>query len=291
MKYDIRLTIGYDYGAPSDHARTLVRMLPSDLPGQQIVTARLLTVEPMPSERHETTDFFGNVMTALVFHEPIDSVELTLRARAERLAAPPSLDLTPNLGALTAEIDGYPGLEGMAPHHFLGPSPRIAPDLDISEFAAGFTAPDLTVMQIVEAIGQAIHDEMRFDATATSVETTPSEAFSNRHGVCQDFSHVMIAALRAVGIPAGYVSGFLRTTPPPGQPRLEGADAMHAWVMAWCGTKAGWVEYDPTNACMVGLDHVVVAYGRDYSDVSPVKGALRTSGVQDTRHQVDVEPL
>ena len=291
MRYDIRLTIGYDYGGPSDHARTLVRLLPSDIPGRQIVSSRLLTVEPVPSERREATDFFGNAMTSFFFHDPIERIELSLRARAERLALPAELDLSPDLPGLGAEIAAHPGLDPAAPHHYLGPSSRVAPDPAIASFARDLSAPGLTAMQLVERVGRAIHAEMRFDAGATDVDTPPAEAFANRHGVCQDFSHVMIAALRALGVPAGYVSGFLRTIPPPGQPRLEGADAMHAWVCAWCGSEAGWIEFDPTNACAVGLDHIAVAHGRDYGDVSPVKGALRSSGPQATRHSVDVEPL
>ena len=100
-----------------------------------------------------------------------------------------------------------------------------------------------------------------------------------------------IAALRSLGIPAGYVSGFLRTIPPPGQPRMEGADAMHAWISAWCGAEMGWLEFDPTNDCAVGVDHIAVAYGRDYADVAPVKGAIRTTGEQSSKQSVDVEPL
>lgn len=110
-------------------------------------------------------------------------------------------------------------------------------------------------------------------------------------GVCQDFAQVMIACLRGIGIPAGYVSGFLRTLPPPGRPRLEGADAMHAWVRAWCGWQAGWIEYDPTSAQVAGSDHIVVARGRDYGDVAPVKGVLRIAGDQKTEHAVDVVPV
>jgi transglutaminase-like putative cysteine protease len=104
-------------------------------------------------------------------------------------------------------------------------------------------------------------------------------------------THIMILALQALGIPAGYVSGFLRTLPPPGGVRLEGVDAMHAWVRAWCGSAQGWIEYDPTNACAVGQDHIVVAYGRDYADVSPVRGVLRTTGDQVSVQRVDVIPL
>lgn len=291
MRYDISLTVGYDYGGPSDHARTLVRLQPPDLPMRQSVTSRLLIVDPVPSERREVTDFFGNLMTALAYHDPIDRIELTLRARVERLAPPPSLDLSPDLAGLAAEIRTHPGLAPAAPHHFLGRSARVAPVAAITDFARAQVAGVQTVMQIVERVGTALHDEMRFDATATDVDTPAADAFENRHGVCQDFSHIMIAALRALGIPAGYVSGFLRTEPPPGQPRLEGADAMHAWVSAWCGTETGWVEFDPTNACLVGLDHITIAHGRDYGDVSPVKGVLRTSGPQNTHHSVDVLPV
>ena len=144
--------------------------------------------------------------------------------------------------------------------------------------------------ETVSAIGQALFAHMRFDANATTVDTTPSEAFAKRRGVCQDFSHIMIACLRGIGIPAGYVSGFLCTKPPPGKPRLEGADAMHAWVQAWCGEAAGWVEFDPTNNCLAGGDHIVVAHGRDYGDVAPVKGTMRISGNQKSRQAVDVIP-
>jgi transglutaminase-like putative cysteine protease len=291
MQYDIRLSIGYNYGAPSDRARTVVRLLPSNLPGRQRITARLLSVLPEPQERRDTTDFFGNAMSILSFHDPIKRIEFKLHARAERLAPAGSLDLSPSLGALGADIVAYRSLDSLSPHHFLGASKRVGEEPEIARFAIQLADPRLTVRQTVEAVSNAIHSEMRFDPGATDVDTSPGDAFANRHGVCQDFSHVMIAALRALGIPAGYVSGFLRTIPPPGQPRLDGADAMHAWVMAWCGTETGWVEVDPTNACWVETDHIVVAYGRDYADIAPVKGVLRTSGAQNSRHSVDVEPI
>jgi transglutaminase-like putative cysteine protease len=132
---------------------------------------------------------------------------------------------------------------------------------------------------------------MTFDAEATTVDTPPREAFARGRGVCQDFTHVMIAGLRGIGIPAGYVSGFLRTFPPPGQPRLEGADAMHAWVRAWVGREMGWIEFDPTNDQAAGVDFVTVAVGRDYDDVAPIRGALRSAGRAETRQAVDVLPL
>ncbi|EEE47580.1 transglutaminase family protein [Roseibium alexandrii] len=291
MRYEIRLTVGYDYGAPSEHARTLVRLLPSDVAGKQIVPSRLLTVGPKPQERHDTRDFFGNVMTVLVFHEPIDKIEVSLKATVERLQPAASLDFSPDLQKLEQEVLANRNLTAVAPAHYTGISPRVPADPAITEFAKSQAGKGLSTMSIVESIGKALHEQMRFDPEATEVSTPPAEAYSKRHGVCQDFSHIMISGLRSLGIPAGYVSGFLRTLPPKGQPRLEGADAMHAWVCAWCGIETGWIEYDPTNACIAGSDHIVVAYGRDYSDVAPVKGVLRSSGDQSSFHSVDVRPL
>jgi len=149
----------------------------------------------------------------------------------------------------------------------------------------------MTTLQAVEAIGLAINRDMTFEPGSTQVNTPPEEAFARRRGVCQDFSHIMIGCLRAIGIPAGYVSGFLRTKPPEGKPRLEGADAMHAWVRAWYGPRIGWIEYDPTNGVRSGDQHIVVAYGRDYGDVAPVRGVVRISGAQKSSQAVDVVPL
>jgi transglutaminase-like putative cysteine protease len=230
-------------------------------------------------------------MCVLAFHDPIDRIEFSLGARVERMSPDSSLDLSPGLGALGAEVNDCRSLDRRAPHHFLGTSKRVGHEPEIAAFAAGVQDRSLTVRRMVEAVSSAVHGEMRFDPEATDVDTPPGEAFANRHGVCQDFSHVMIAALRSLGIPAGYVSGFLRTVPPPGQPRLEGADAMHAWVSAWCGAEAGWIEVDPTNDCVVGTDHIAVAHGRDYADIAPVKGVLRTSGLQTSNQSVDVEPI
>jgi transglutaminase-like putative cysteine protease len=134
----------------------------------------------------------------------------------------------------------------------------------------------------------SIHRDFAYDKESTNVDTSPLEAFNLKRGVCQDFVHVMIAGLRGVGIPAGYVSGFLRTIPPKGKPRLEGADAMHAWVRVWCGLHSGWIELDPTNAMLAGTDHITIGYGRDYSDISPIIGVLRTSGRHETKQTVDV---
>lgn len=291
MLYDIALTIDYDFEPPSGSGRQLLRLMPANLPGRQRLVAGRLAVEPPPDERRESRDFWGNAVTELAFRRDHAREGFRLTARVDCTAAASVLDLSPPLDLLTAEAAGVASIGPDAPHHFLGASPRVGPWPAATDYARAQIAPGMTALKVVEVVSHALHRDMRFDAEATTVDTDPQEAFNRRHGVCQDFTQVTIACLRGLGVPAGYVSGFLCTIPPPGTERLAGADAMHAWVRAWCGIEAGWVEFDPTNAVMAATDHVVVAIGRDYEDVAPVRGVLRVAGAQKSRQQVDVVPL
>ncbi|MCH8464958.1 MAG: transglutaminase family protein [Roseinatronobacter sp.] len=288
MRYDIRLTLDHSYPAASDHARNLLRLLPSDGPNQRILR-RLLTIVPHPNERRDWQDYFGNVTTLVAWHIPVCAIRFEVSVQAERWAGS-AMDISTPLRALGPEIVAA-GLSSSAPLHYRPPSPRIGPSAAIARFAQAQCHQAYSTREAVEALGRALHDLMRFDPTATEVTTPPAEAFAARRGVCQDYAQIMICGLRAVGIPAGYVSGFIRTTPPPGQKRLEGVDAMHGWVMAWCGATQGWLEYDPTNAQWAGEDYITTAIGRDYADAAPVRGAVRTAGGQQTKHAVDMIPL
>lgn len=288
--YDIRLDITYTYTTPAKTSRSLLRLLPRTTPEQTLLSG-LVTADPPPAHQSNAVDFFGNATTETVYDRPLDHISFRFGGRVRRHAQPPLLDLSTELGRLETETAGIVSLAPDAPHHFLPVSPRAAHDPAITDFVRAVLHPEMSVIDGVLAAAHALHGEMRFDPTATDVTTEPGAAFAARSGVCQDFSHILIAGLRALGVPAGYVSGFLRTEPPPGQPRLEGADAMHAWVRAWCGQEAGWIEVDPTNNVRVGDDHVVVAYGRDYGDVAPVRGTLRAAGPHTTDHSVDVVPL
>lgn len=291
MLYDVKLAISYTYPVASVKSRTVMRLMPSNIDGRQVVRSRLITADPPPTERHETTDFFGNAMTSCVWHDPVDALDLTLTARIERLNLTPRHDVSAPHSDLAAELAAIADIGPQSPHHFTASSRRAPPSSAMTAFAQDQLRPGMTTLEAVTAIGHALHEAMAFDPDATTVSTPAEEAFEKRHGVCQDFSHIMIACLRGIGIPAGYVSGFLRTIPPPGKPRLEGADAMHAWVRAWVGAGIGWVEFDPTNDRPSGTDHIVVAYGRDYDDVAPVRGALRGFGAHETSQAVDVVPL
>lgn len=291
MLYDIGLTITHEYASSASAGRHALRLMPADLPGEQRLIAGTLDIKPTPDEWLNGMDFFGNPVVDIAYRSAHDEIVFSIHARVERMARTPSLNLSPALAGLRQEVTAYRALDPLSPHHFLGASPRVPLDDDITAYARALLTEGMTATDAVAAVGLALHRDMRFDPEATTVDTPTKEAFERRHGVCQDFTHIMIAALRGIGVPAGYVSGYLRTKPPEGKPRLEGADAMHAWVRAWCGFETGWIEYDPTNALLVGTDHIVIARGRDYADVAPVKGVLRTAGDQTADHAVDVIPL
>lgn len=288
MLYDVGLSIHYAYATRAAGGRHVLYMTPANLDGQRAITS-LLDITPAPDERSARTDFYGNTVVEVAFHAPHEEVEFRLRARVERNAAQVVDDRSGSLADLAASLANVRSLDGDSPHHFLANSPRVRVQKMFRDYALGqIDAEAKTTLQAIETIGQAINRDMTFEPGSTQVDTPPEEAFARRRGVCQDFTHIMIACLRSIGVPAAYVSGFLRTIPPKGQPRLEGADAMHAWVRAWCGPEMGWVDYDPTNGVRVGDQHIVVACGRDYGDVAPVRGVVRTAGGQTSKQAVDV---
>jgi transglutaminase-like putative cysteine protease len=288
MLYDIRLTLRYDYDAPVHGGRHHIRVAPATVPGVQRVVASSLALAPKPHRQSAFTDFFGNTVTSITMVAPHDALEIRLSARVQIEDTTPPTDLSPPLRQLPLEIARYWSVEANSPQHFLAASPRVQLVPEITDYVANIVAGASSTLASATAVCMAIHRDFKYDPKATDVETRPAEAFALRKGVCQDFAHVMIAGLRGVGIPAGYVSGFLRTTPPPGKQRLEGADAMHAWVRVWCGQHMGWVEFDPTNAIIAGPDHISIGHGRDYADVSPIVGVLRTHGSHETKQSVDV---
>jgi transglutaminase-like putative cysteine protease len=290
MLYHIRLVIDYAFARPTGAGRQQFRILPASLPGCQTVAAETVTFAPEPQERQVFDDFYGTRVVQAVMPPGLTRLTVTMEARVIRHSPPAGFDMSAPLAALPDQIALIRDLGPEAPHHFLPPSPRLPASAAITTFARQATTATTTAREAVEALGRALHAEMTFDADATEVDTPAEAAFAGRHGVCQDFAQIMIAGLRSLGIPAAYVAGYLRTLPPPGKPRLEGADAMHAWVRAWTGAEAGWVEYDPTNACWVAEDHIVVGYGRDYGDVAPVIGMLRLDGSQMGSHKVDIRP-
>ncbi|WP_296746716.1 transglutaminase family protein [Mesorhizobium sp.] len=289
MLYDIRLQLHYDYAAAAGGGRHQVRVLPQTLNGVQRVIAASLSFAPTPAERADFSDFFGNNVTSIAFRDAHDALDVRMSARVSVSRPEPGLDVSPDIHGLRAELDAVRSLSPGAPHHFAAASDHAGIDAAITAYARESLAGSAVATAI--DLCNRIHRDFTYDGKATTVQTRADDAFVLKRGVCQDFSHIMIAGLRGLGIPAGYVSGFLRTIPPKGKPRLEGADAMHAWVKVWCGRDAGWQEFDPTNGMRASNDHITVGYGRDYSDVAPIVGVLKTTGGQVGEQAVDVIPV
>jgi transglutaminase-like putative cysteine protease len=291
MIYDLSLHMGYIYDTLASGARHIIRIMPLSLPERQRLVAGSLTVSPSPDERTVFTDFFQQSATSIFLRAAHDKLDIRMQARVMVDAPTMTADFSPELSRLPQELASVWSIDHGSPHHLTGPSPRIPENSAIASYAQDICRPGMSVREIALAICRQINRDFKYDPDATEVDTTPAEAFKIKRGVCQDFSHIMILALRSLGIPAGYVSGFLRTIPPPGKERLEGADAMHAWVRVWCGEATGYIELDPTNDMMAGSDHIVVGYGRDYADVAPVIGVLKSYGNQKTVQAVDVIPV
>ncbi|KRE18117.1 transglutaminase [Bosea sp. Root381] len=291
MIYDVRHVTTYGYSRPVPFARCILKLQPRSDGGQSI-TASTISVSPRPAERADGTCFFGNRMTTVSIAKPHRELKVEMRARVEVRRAPAPFP------GLTRAWEGVAGLalasDSLAPDspaHHLYPSRLVPPVAAVTDYARQSFASQRPVLEAASELMARIRRDFTYDPEATEVSTPLEEAFRQRHGVCQDFAHVMIAGLRGLGLPAAYVSGYIRTIPPPGEKRLEGADASHAWVMLWCGPETGWIGLDPTNDLIVADDHIVTAFGRDYADVSPLDGVLVGPGSQKIAVAVDVIPV
>ncbi len=286
-RYAITSVSAYRYSAPASHSYHLTRLLPAEDPDQNVLRS-VVEVTPPPALTGRQSDFFGNRVEWFSLNEAHDDVSFTMRATVEVERSTTLLAPTMGWEDVAASALKSRSLDPQSPAHFMRATSHTLADAPLRIFATRFFHPGTTLDTAMLSMSQAIQSELRYDGKATTVETTAGAAFTAGAGVCQDFAHIMIAVCRSMGIPARYVSGYIRTDPPPGQPRLEGADAMHAWVSVWMGPNAGWMQFDPTNGCRVGEDHIVVAVGRDYQDTPPVRGEVVGGGDQSHTVSVDV---
>ncbi len=288
MIYDIRHITTYEYGAPITFSHCALHLLPVDGPGQTVLQSAL-TITPPPALTEDRTCFFGNRVTSITIEKTHRELKIEARSSIDvNRAQNPIAALTMPWEDVREAAFAVDDLSSASPAHFLHPSrfvPRFQPAAD---YAMQSLHPGRPALEAAIELMQRIRADFKYDPKATLVSTPLSEAFEKRRGVCQDFAHIMIAGLRGVGLPAAYISGYLRTIPPAGKPRLEGADATHAWVLFWCGPDFGWIGLDPTNAIAMGNDHIVLARGRDYADISPVAGIVLGSGEQQVDVKVDV---
>jgi transglutaminase-like putative cysteine protease len=288
--YDVRQTTTCSYATPVAHARHVLRLTPVSRDGERVHVAALQIV-PKPVHRREGQDFFGNRLTWIEVEEPHETLTVKLSARvavdALREPAPRS---TPPWETVRDEAFAISDIGPLSPAHFLFPSRMVSLDPEIRDYIRYSFSPRRPILDAaIELIGRMKADIV-YEIGATTVTTMPPMSFALRRGVCQDFAHIMISGLRGIGLPAAYVSGYLRSAPRTDSARLQGADAMHAWVFLWCGSEAGWIGFDPTNAVLASDEHVMLAIGRDYTDVAPMDGVILGSGGQHIDVSVNVTP-
>jgi transglutaminase-like putative cysteine protease len=289
--YDIRQTTSYSYASTVSYSRHVLRLTPVDRPGQR-VHASALDIEPAPVGRREGADFFGNHMTWVALNAPHDRLVVKVAARVTvEETGEPDLFGVPPWEALRDDVFMTRDFEGLSPAHFLFASRQVPLDPEIRNYARESFPPGRPVLDGAIELMRRIKQDFVYEIGVTTVSTTAPMSFALRRGVCQDFAHIMISGLRGLGIPAAYVSGYLRTAQTPEDATLQGANAMHAWVLVWCGGSIGWYGLDPTNAVHAGTEHVTLAIGRDYADVAPIDGVVFASGGQKIDVSVAVIPV
>jgi transglutaminase-like putative cysteine protease len=283
MILEVSHTTHYRYASLVIQSQHLVHMSPRLVPHQSIRHHSLL-VEPAPAMRFEGVDVFGNPMVILEIEMAHRELVLCARSTVET-TAPGPIDLAASrpwdrLDEVDTNLD-LDVVHGRCASRFTNAS------LEVAEYADVSFTPGRAVLEATSDLVTRIFEEFKFDPTATNTTTPIGQVFRQRRGVCQDFSHVALAALRAKRVPARYVSGYILTRPPPGQPKLQGTDASHAWISVW-SPESGWVDFDPTNGIRVADEHVTIAYGRDFEDVSPLSGVLIGGGDHSVTVNVDV---
>jgi transglutaminase-like putative cysteine protease len=288
MIYRVTHTTTYQYGGTVSLSHHLLRLHPRDLPWQRCLRNEL-QIEPRPDVLCPHRDYFGNPMAFVTIEGSHRRLAVTSSSEVESTPPPwpgetppweTARDLAPN-----GDPAGY-----LQSREFTYASPLIKKSPEFTMYAAPSFTPGRPLLDAVLDLTQRMHADFKFDPEATNIATPLLDVFKTRRGVCQDFAQLEIACLRAMGIAARYISGYLETEPPPGKPKLAGADASHAWVSFHCPGR-GWIDVDPTNNLLVSNRHITVAWGRDYSDVSPIRGIIIGSGDHTLEVAVDVIPM
>jgi transglutaminase-like putative cysteine protease len=290
MIFDISHRTSYRYSAPVSQSHHILHLAPRPH-ANQTVSRHSVLIDPAPAAKADMTDDFGNPASVITIEQ--DHHELIIHARSTVEVQPPKAFQPAASGAwenAAAILRANLGAESFDAVQYSCPSRFVRVTRDIHKYARASFTEHRPLIDAALDLTRRIHSDFAYDSTATDIATPLEEVMRMRRGVCQDFAHLQIACLRSFGLSARYVSGYLLTRPPPGREKLVGSDASHAWVSLWV-PELGWADFDPTNNLMPSTDHITLAYGRDYQDVSPVSGVLLGGGEHTVTVAVDVNPV
>ncbi len=289
MNFEISHRTLYRYSAPVSQSHHLLHLQPRVHSRQKVLRHSLL-IDPAPASKTDLVDDFGNPASIITIEQ--DHTELVIHSRAQvDVEAPPGFDASRSVhwNDLAAQLRANLGPETFVAAVYSCPSRHIRPSRDIYKFARPSFPDGRPLLEAVIDLTARIYRDFTYQSGATDVATPVEQVLQTRRGVCQDFAHLEIACLRTLGLAARYVSGYLLTRPPEGQAKLTGADASHAWISVWT-PEAGWIDFDPTNNISPKEEHIALAFGRDFQDVSPVSGVLLGGGDHEVDVSVDVSP-
>ena len=288
MTWEIIHRTLYEYAAPVAVSHHVARLEPRAT-GAQSIDAFTLGITPTPSIRKSRQDYFGNHLCFFSLQEAHREFEVVTRSRvAMHPPAPPRLESSPAWEMVARMFQDPVSPDVVEPYQFVFDSPHVRASMPFAEFALKSFPKGAPLLVGVQDLMRRIFTEFKYDAEATTVATPIERVMETRRGVCQDFTHLAIACMCSLGLPARYVSGYLRTHAPAGKEKLVGADASHAWFSVYC-PELGWVDFDPTNNVLPGEEHITLAYGRDFGDVSPLSGILTGGGDHEVKVSVDVK--
>jgi len=287
MKFHVVHTTRYTYTQPVGLCHNEAHLHPRDFELQACPDSHV-RIEPPPACYHERADYFGNRVGYFSVQEPHDRLTVTATSTVHRTAAPtPDIEASVPWDRIAAHLRSAASPAALAAREYALDSPLVVGGGNLAAFASPSFAPGRPLLSAVHDLNGRIHREFTYDPHATTVSTPLAAVLEQHGGVCQDFAHLALGCLRSLGIPARYVSGYLQSTPPPGQERLRGADASHAWFAVY-DPDAGWVDFDPTNDQIVSDRHVTTAWGRDYADVAPLKGVVFGGGAHTLEVAVEI---
>ena len=290
MIYQVTHRTTFDYTQPVAISHHVLRLVFRTHPRQHSLRSSL-TIDPSPSVRSDGKDYFGNPLTHLTIETPHSALVVETQTTVDvEKPEPIHLDQSLPWDQMTAQLQETTDDEILDAQQFLYDSPYITIDDATYDFVQDCFPPGRPILAGVMDLTSRIFHDFTYEGGVTDVSTPVKDVLTTRKGVCQDFAHLEIAALRSLGLPARYISGYLLTHPPEGQEKLVGADASHAWLSVWC-PNVGWVDFDPTNNCIPSDEHITLAWGRDYGDVSPINGFMVGGGQHTPTVSVDVSPV